>query len=181
MFGNNILPSAVKRILNHKLLLNVELGDTGIVETQPPLMIVCEPVEITPPDIIIELVHSLEQFEIHYVDATESVASDECCKAEEICINIRKCPKDTTVRPQTRKPSSTPVSTVPRLSSRSYRAREREERPSIKFSTCTALYTPARPGQEWARYGPREPLGTNNNKWNKTEFGKIKYYPRSVC
>ena len=114
-------------------------------------------------DNILGKITETEQIEYNYVD--ENLFTGTYSRVTEICIYVKNCPEKSEkkymkfpipeIRPLTRlyiQPSEPP----PKKSYRKYAAPGRVERPSIKFSTCTALYTPAKPGYAGGRYRESE-------------------------
>ena len=127
--------------------------DLVTLEHHRPLFVMCLPIN-----------HG-QNIELEEVDDLEDLDSDEHANetatvvslnmAVEGSVKITRCP-NITVRQEIRPKARQDTIAMPRVSIRKYRELEKIDRPSIKFSTCTALYTPARPGHEWSKYGPSE-------------------------
>ena len=144
----------------------------------------CEPEDHFEDNILGEITES-EQIEYEHAD--EKLVTSNYSRVTEICIYVKNCQakselKDMKfpipeIRPMKRlyiQPSEPPH----QKGYRKYVAPERMERPSIKFSTCTALYTPAKPGYAEGRY--RDSEGASLTRSNISGRARSEFRKRSV-
>ena len=164
----------------------VEHKDTFTLQSVPGTnqLISCEPVENFE-DNILEEITETEQIEYKLADEKPFLATRS--RGIEIFVSVKNCPANSEkkdlkflipeIRPLTRlyiQPSEPP----PQKSYRKYVAPEKVERPSIKFSTCTALYTPAKPGYAGGRY--RESEGASLTRSSISGRAREEFRERSV-
>ena len=144
----------------------------------------CEPEDKFEDNILGEIT---DTGQIEYKHADEKLFRCSHSRVTEICVSVKNCPEKSEkkdikfpipeFRPLTRRyiqPSEPP----PQKSYRKYAAPERVERHSIKFSTCTALYTPAKPGYASGRY--RESEGASAARSSISWRAREEFRERSV-
>jgi hypothetical protein len=163
----------------------VEHKDTFKLQSAGKIPVIsCEPEDDLEDNILGEIT---ETEQIEYKHADEKLFTSNYPRVTEICIFVKNCPaksekKDMKfptleIRPLTRLYIQPLVPPTP-ASYRKYALPEKAERLSIKFSTCTALYTPAKPGYAGGRY--RESEGASSARSNLSGRARSEFRERSV-